>query len=72
MWLYLQLRTASAVADLTEADKNQTIAVLEARVAELEIRNEELITVQVMRETEVGGNRVLLTPPTLAARPNCC
>ncbi|XP_055329659.1 EVI5-like protein [Paramacrobiotus metropolitanus] len=55
--LEAELRTCTAISELCEADKNQTIAVLEARLAELEIRNEELRTLEALRETEKNVRR---------------
>ena len=50
----LQLRTTDTAAKICEAEKNHVIAGLEAKISELEVHNEELLTARLLNESKVG------------------
>ncbi|OQV13540.1 Ecotropic viral integration site 5-like protein [Hypsibius exemplaris] len=56
--LEAELRTADTAARICEAEKNHIIAGLRVKISELEVRNEELLTVRVLDESKNNVLRI--------------
>ncbi|GAV06728.1 hypothetical protein RvY_16668 [Ramazzottius varieornatus] len=53
-----ELRTTDTAAKICEAEKNHVIAGLQAKISELEVRNEELLTARLLNESKNNVLRI--------------